>query len=82
MKRRQLVIALAGLSVIVIVTALLVDAPRRAGASSLSYGPSGWLAARRYLQHRNVQTVLVDKPLHELADGPSSAVNPLSAQDG
>ena len=69
MKRRQLVIALAGLSVIVIVTALLVDAPRRAGASSLSYGPSGWLAARRYLQHRNVQTVLVDKPLHELADG-------------
>jgi len=64
----QLLIAAAGLIVVGGVAWMLGSAGEARG-SSLSRGPDGWLAARRYLQARGVRARLLTEPLAGFEDG-------------
>ncbi len=67
-RSRQLLIAVAGLAVLGVVAWMLLSEGEAKG-SSLSRGPNGWLAARRYLEARGVRARLLTEPLDRFEDG-------------
>jgi hypothetical protein len=60
--RRWLAVAALFLAVAAVTAALLGDRGGSRG-STISRGPGGWLAARRYLQARGAQVTLISEPL-------------------
>lgn len=59
---------LAILAVVVVGSLLLAAGGRAAGPSVLSRGAQGWLAARLYLEAREVQITLLDRSFDELEE--------------
>ncbi len=77
--RLPILIALAVL--IVLAVAVLTTGGGEARGSSLSRGPGGWLAARRYLEARGARVQLLDEPL-ESFDRPGVLVTAFPWQHG
>jgi hypothetical protein len=73
---RNALLATAGvLALLVAVVALAAARPPGSGASVLSRGPEGWLAARRYLEARGAHVDLLSVPLDRwLEEGPRRGV--------
>lgn len=52
-----------------------------AGASSLSKGPTGWLAARLYLEERGADVTVMKKPLNTVYEADDAAANENAPDD-
>jgi hypothetical protein len=65
-RRLPILVAAAVLAVLVAAIAVLAAGGGEARGSSLSRGPGGWLAARRYLEARGVRVRLLDRPPEQL----------------
>jgi hypothetical protein len=69
LSRNQVLAGAAVLSVLALAIAVLVAAGGgEAKGSSLSRGPNGWLAARKYLEARRARVRVLAEPLDRLAD--------------
>lgn len=66
--RKQLLAGGAALIVLVVGIAVSASGKGEARGSSLSRGPNGWLAARRYLQARGTQVSLLRRPLERFQE--------------
>jgi hypothetical protein len=65
-RRLPILVAAAVLVVLVASIAVLAAGGGEARGSSLSRGPGGWLAARRYLEARGARVRLLDRPPEQL----------------
>ncbi len=64
MNRRSWLLAISA-SLVVLIATLFVEFRETAASSTLSLGARGWLAARLYLERRDVEVTLLDRPLHQ-----------------
>jgi hypothetical protein len=69
--------AAAAVLVVVVVVALAGGTGTGGQASTLSRGPGGWLAARRYLEARGASVTLITEPLARFVAGEPAAARPL-----
>lgn len=67
--RNRLVIGGALFLLLSIGVAVFLSRPGEARGSSLSRGPNGWLAARKYLEARGARVALLDGPLDSFQGG-------------
>ncbi len=67
--RNRLLVCAALCLVLGVGAVLLLGEPGEARGSTLSRGPNGWLAARRYLEGRGARVTLLREPLDRFAGG-------------
>ncbi len=66
---RVLGLWIASFLVLVVLAGVIFGGAGDPRGSSLSRGPNGWLAARRYLEARGAKVTLLDRSLEQLAEG-------------